>query len=58
MPTTKYTRPTPTASQTWQRLVDEKMASNGGDHVRAALAVDRENPSLREQMLAEANPRG
>ena len=39
----------------WGRLIDEKMEATGKDRAHAAMAVARENPTLRQQLLDEAN---
>lgn len=42
------------ATDEWNQKIAEKVAG-GVDRQRAASAVNRENPGLRERMLAEAN---
>jgi hypothetical protein len=42
------------ATDQWNRLVSEKIAA-GMSRDRAVMAVNRENPGLRERYVAEAN---
>lgn len=44
-----------TMSTAWRELVDEKMASCGGDRVRAAIAANRAMPGLAQRVDALCN---
>lgn len=47
----------PTARQRWDRAIEAAALVCGGDRGKAVMMADRENPGLREKMLAEVNRR-
>lgn len=55
-PVAKATGSRPSATALWNKEIDAKAAA-GMSKVKAASLVNRENPGLREQMLAEVNAR-
>ncbi|WP_437203476.1 hypothetical protein [Planctomicrobium sp. SH664] len=46
----------PESQLQWQRLIREKREA-GASFEQAVRAVEREHPGLRQQMLADANPK-
>jgi ATP-dependent protease ClpP protease subunit len=47
----------PSASARWSQAVDSALTKCGGNKMRAVALASRQNPGLREQMLAEVNAR-
>lgn len=47
----------PTARKQWDRAIEAAALVCGGDRGKAVMLADKENPGLREKMLAEINRR-
>lgn len=56
-PVAKGTSGRPSASSQWSQAVDSALAKCGGNKMKAVALASRQNPGLREQMLAEVNAR-
>lgn len=56
-PVAKGTSGRPSASAQWSQAVDSALAKCGGNKMKAVALASRQNPGLREQMLAEVNAR-
>jgi ATP-dependent protease ClpP protease subunit len=56
-PVAKGTSGRPSASAQWSQAVDNALAKCGGNKMKAVALASRQNPGLREQMLAEVNAR-
>lgn len=56
-PVAKGTSGRPSASAQWLQAVDSALAKCGGNKMKAVALASRQNPGLREQMLAEVNAR-
>jgi ATP-dependent protease ClpP protease subunit len=51
----KSSSPAKTATATWEATVQACLPRTGGSKMKAAALANRENPGLRERMIAEAN---
>jgi ATP-dependent protease ClpP protease subunit len=56
-PVAKGTSGKPSASARWSSAVDEALTKCGGNKMKAVAFASRQNPGLREAMLAEVNAR-
>ena len=56
-PVAKGTSGKPSASARWSQAVDSALGKCGGNKMKAVALASRQNPGLREQMLAEVNAR-
>lgn len=56
-PVAKGTSGRPSASAKWSQAVDSALEKCGGNKMKAVALASRQNPGLREQMLAEINAR-